>query len=125
MKRLRSIIYRKRNRRRLLAGTFLLIAFIEIGSHGFSDSGDIAHFQTLGFCGINHAPPLAVDIPAKQKHRGPSSNLLDEMVIHAVILNDLSSPRCGISYWTSDFIEAANHPLSAVTDPPFHPPKLV
>lgn len=116
---------RKRNHRRLLAGVFLLVAFIEIGSHAFADSEDFAHFNTLGFCGINHGAPITIDIPAKQKQRGPSTNLLDEMVIHSVILNDLTSPRCSISYWTSDYVESITRPLSGITDPPFHPPKLV
>jgi hypothetical protein len=124
MKRLHSMVSRKRNRRRLLAGAFLILAFVEIGSHAYSDSGDLTHFQSFGFCGINHAPPVAVDIPAKQKQRGPSSNLLDEMMIHAVILNDLSSPRCGISYWTSDYVESFPHPLAGNPSTPFHPPKL-
>jgi hypothetical protein len=125
MKRLFRIIKRKRNLRRVLAVAFILTLFIEIGSHAFSDSEDFAHFQTLGFCGINHAPPLAVDTPAKQKQRGPSSNLLDEMMIHSVMLNDLTSPSCGISYWTSDYVKSVTRPLSGITDPPFHPPKLV
>lgn len=125
MKHFLRLITRKKNRRRLLAGAFLLVAFIEIGSHAFSDSEDFAHFQTLGFCGINHAPPLAVDIPAKQKQRGPSSNLLDEMMIHSVMLNDLTSPGCGISYWTSDYVESITRPLAGNPSTPFHPPKLV
>jgi len=125
MKRLRLFILRKRNTRRLLAGAFLLLAMIEVGSHAYADSDDFAHFQTLGFCGINHPPQLAVDIPAKQKQRGPSSDLLDEMMIHAVILNDLSSPGCGISYWTSYYVESIPRPLAGNPSTPFHPPKLV
>lgn len=108
-----------------MAGTFLILAIIEIGSHVYANSDDLAHFETLGFCGINHAPPLAVDIPARQKQRGPSSNLLDEMVIHAVILNDLGSTDRAVSFWTSDYIESVTHPLSGVTHPPFHPPELI
>jgi len=125
MKRLRLLILRKRNRRRLMAAVFFVFALIEIGSHAYADSDDLAHFQTLGFCGINHAPPLAVDIPASQKQRRPSSNLLDEMMIHSIILNDITPPSCGISYWTSDYFESTPRPLSGITNPPFHPPKLV
>jgi hypothetical protein len=125
MKRSRLFILRKRDRRRLLAAAFLILAMIEIGSHAYSDSGDLAHFQSLGFCGINHPPQLAVDIPAKQKQRGPSSNLLDEMVIHAIILNDISSPSCSVSYWTSEYVESSTRPLAGNPSTPFHPPKLV
>ena len=116
---------RKRNRRRLLAAAFLILAMIEIGSHAYANSDDLAHFQSLGFCGINHPPPLAVDIPAKQRQRGPSSNLLDEMMIHSIILNDLGSPSCAVSYWTSDYVEAITFPLAGSPSTPFHPPKLV
>lgn len=108
----------------MLAGTFLVIAFIEIGSHAFSDSEDLAHFETLGFCGIQHDPAPTVDGPSKQKQRGPNSNLLDEMMIHAAILNDFTTPRCGISYWTSKEYESLVHPLSGNLSLPFHPPKL-
>jgi hypothetical protein len=125
MKRLRSRILKKRNRRRLMACAFLILAMIEIGSHAFANSDDPTHFQSLGFCGINHAPPLAVDVPARQKQRGPSSNLLDKMVIHAIILNDISSPRCGVSYWKSEYVESITRPLAGSPSTPFHPPKLV
>jgi hypothetical protein len=108
----------------MLSAAFLVIAFIEIGSHAFSDDEDLAHFETLGFCGIQHEPPLTLDIPSNQKQRGPNSNLLDEMVIHSVILNDLTLPRCGISYWTSEEFESIVRPLSGNLSLPFHPPKL-
>ena len=110
----------------MLSAAFFVIAFIEIGSHAFLDTEalDPAHFETLGFCGIQHDSPLTLDIPANQKQRGPNSNLLDEMVIHAVILNDLTMPRCGISYWTSEEFESIVRPLSGNLSPPFHPPKL-
>jgi hypothetical protein len=108
----------------MLAAAFLIVAFIEIGSHAFSDSEDLAHFETLGFCGIQHDAPLAINVPANQKQRGPNSNLLDEMVIHAVILNDLTTPRCGISYWTTEDFQSVVRPLSGSLSPPFHPPKL-
>src|SRR6478672_2364293 len=100
MKRFFRILRRKRNVRRQMAGVLLLIAFIEIGSHAIMDSQDLDHFQTLGICGLAHNKPLTVDCPTKQKPRGPESNLQDEMMIHAMILNDLTSPRSGISYRT-------------------------
>jgi hypothetical protein len=124
MKRFYRVLRRKRNVRRILAAAFLVIAFIEIGSHVFNDSEDLAHFETLGFCGIQHEPPLAVDSPSRQKQRGPNSNLTDEMVIHAAILNDFAAPRCGISYWTSDHVKSIVRPLFGNLSPPFHPPKL-
>ncbi len=108
----------------MMSAAFLVIAFIEIGSHAFMDSEDLAHFETLGFCGIQHTAPLAVSVPTRQRQRGPNSNLLDEMVIHAVILNDLDTARCGISYWTSEEFESNVRPLSGSLSPPFHPPKL-
>jgi hypothetical protein len=108
----------------MLSAAFLVIAFVEIGSHAFSDDEDLAHFETLGFCGIQHEPPLQLDIPSNQKQRGPNSNLLDEMVIHSVMLNDLTMPRCGVSYWTSEEFETIARPLSGSLSPPFHPPKL-
>jgi hypothetical protein len=123
MKRFLRLIRRKRNLRRLMAGAFLIAFFVEIGSHAFIDSYDADHFETLGFCGIQHEAPTAVDVPADHKRRGPESNLMDEMTIHAVILNDLTSPRCGISYWTSEDFEAVIQPLSGSLSPPFHPPK--
>ena len=124
MKGVFRLFKRKRHVRRMFAAAFLLIAFIEIGSHVICDSEDIAHFQTLGFCGINHGTTVTIDIPTKQKPRGPSSNLLDEMTIHAVILSDLTAPCCGISYWTSEHVETLARPLSGIYSPPFHPPKL-
>lgn len=125
MKRFYRVLKRKRSVRRMLSAAFLIIAFIEIGSHACSDSQeDIAHFETLGFCGINHGTPLTIDVPSKQRQRAPNTNLLDEMIIHSVILNDLTSPRCGISYWTSDYDESLTRLLSGILSPPFHPPKL-
>src|SRR5437764_12729143 len=100
MKRYYRFLKRRRNVQRMLAGAFLVLAFVEIGSHAFTDSQDLAHFETLGFCGIQHENLPAVDSPIKHKQRGPESNLLDEMTTHAVILNDLTVPRRGISYWT-------------------------
>lgn len=125
MKRLRFFILRKKNRRRLLSAAFLILAMIEIGSHARVGSDDLAHFQNLGFCGINHLPPLAVDIPANQKQRRPSSDLRDELMIHSILLNDLSSPSCGVSYWTSGYFEPSTIPLAGSLSTPFHPPKLV
>src|SRR3954469_22729811 len=123
MKRFYRLLKRKRNVRRMLAAAFVVIAFIEIGSHAFTDTQDIAHFETLGFCGIQHDAPPSVDSPAKQKQRGPNSNLLDEMTTHAVILNHLTFPRTGVSYWTDETTDPILRSLSGSPTIPFHPPK--
>ena len=123
MKPFYRLIKRRKNVRRLLAGAFIAIAFIEIGLHAFSDSKDLAHFETLGFCGIQHEPPLTADAPTNHKQRGPESNLMDEMTTHAVILNALAVPRAAVSYWTAEEFESIVRPLSGSLSPPFHPPK--
>jgi hypothetical protein len=109
----------------MLGGAFLVVAFIEIGSHAFGNPGDLSHFETRGFCGIRHNRQLAVDSSPTQKQRGPSSNLFDELTHHAVILNDLTFPSMSISYWTGESTESVVRPLSGELTPPFHPPKLV
>jgi hypothetical protein len=109
----------------LISAAFLVITFIEISSHAFSDSEDIAHFQALGICGINHGAPITLDVPTKQKQRGPNINPLDEMMTHSVILNDLVAPRRYASYWISDHLGSLTNPLSGLLSPPFHPPKPV
>jgi len=107
----------------MLAGAFLVLAFVEIGSHAFTDSQDLAHFETLGFCGIQHDNLPAVDSPTKHKQRGPDSNLLDEMTTHAAILTNLTIPRSGISYWTDTGAGSIVRPRSGKLATPFHPPK--
>jgi hypothetical protein len=123
MRRFYRVVKRKRNVRRILAGAFVLIAFIELGSHAFADSQDIAHFETLGFCGIQHESSLSIDNPAKQKQRNQSSSLLDEMTTHMVVLSALTLPRVSVSYWADDPVETVTHSLSGILATPFHPPK--
>ena len=106
-----------------MAAALLTIAFIEIGSHAVIDSQDLDHFQTLGICGLAHNRPLTVDCPTRHKPRGPESNLHDEMMIHAMILNDMTSPRSGISYRTDEAVESIVSALSGNPERPFHPPK--
>jgi hypothetical protein len=109
----------------MLGAAFVLIAFIELGSHAFADSQDIAHFETLGFCGIQHGSPLSIDNPAKQKQRNQNSSLLDEMTTHVVVLNALTLPSVSVSYWIDDWVEPVTHSLSGILTTPFHPPKQV
>jgi len=123
MKGLYRLWMRKVNARRMLAGAFLVFAFIDIGSHAFTDSYDLAHFEALGFCGIQHDRPLTIDSSTKHKQRSPESNVLDEMTTHAVILTDLALPRCSVSCWTVDTAESVVRPLSGKLTTPFHPPK--
>ena len=107
----------------MLAGAFLVLAFVQISSHAFTDSRDPAHFETLGFCGIQHDNLPAIDGPTKQKQRAPESNLLDEMTHHAVLLNDLTLPSSHISYWTDESTESVVRFLFGSPTIPFHPPK--
>jgi hypothetical protein len=108
----------------MLAGAFLVIAVIEIGTHAFGGTRDLSHFETRGFCGIRHNR-LAVDSAPTKKQRGPNYNLFDELTHHAVILNDLTFPSTSISYWTGESTESIVRPLSGEITPPFHPPKHI
>ena len=123
MKRLYRFALGKLNVRRIFAAAFLVIAFLEIGSHAFTDSQDLAHFDSAGFCGIQHDRPLTLDSTTKHKQRAPESNLLDEMTTHAAILDDLAVPRCGVSCWTDPVADSVIRPLSGNLSTPFHPPK--
>jgi hypothetical protein len=107
----------------MLACAFVLIAMIELGSHAFADSQDIAHFEQLGFCGIQHESPLSIDNPSKQKQRNQNSSLLDEMTTHVVVLSALTLPRVSVSYWTDEPVESATSALAGNLTTPFHPPK--
>jgi hypothetical protein len=107
----------------MLACAFVLIAFVELGSHAFADSQDIAHFETLGFCGVQHESPLSIDNPAKQKQRNQNSSLLDEMTTHVVVLTALTLPRVSVSYWTAEPVESVTAVLDGSLTTPFHPPR--
>ena len=107
----------------MLGIAFVLIVFSEIGSHRINDSEDITHFETLGFCGIQHNLSLAAVGPNKQKQRGPNSDLLDEMTTHAAIPNNLTLLQSRLSYWTDTNPKSNICPLSGNLTTPFHPPK--
>ena len=123
MTRLRKLVSRKRNLRRIVAGAFVAIAFIELGSHAFIDSRDAA-IDTLPACQVQQRPTPIVDCPERQRQRQESKNLLYEMTTHTVLLTGLSLPLRWSSYNTAIVRETTIRPLSRELTPPFRPPEF-
>jgi len=124
MTRLRKLVSRKRNLRRIIAGAFVAIAFIEIGSHAFIDSHDAAAADVLSACKVQQNPIPFADCPERQRQRQESKNLLDEMTTHTVLLSRLSLPLRWSYYDTAILTTEVARPLSRELMPPFHPPEV-
>ena len=124
MKRFRKLVLRKRNLRRLIAGAFVAIAFIEIGSHAFIDSRDAAAMDVLSACKVQQTSTPIADCPERQRQRQESKNLLDEMTTHTVLLTGLSLPLRWSSYNTAIVTDRAPSAISRELTPPFHPPEF-
>jgi len=124
MTRLRKLVSRKRNFRRLVAGAFVAIAFIELGSHAFLDSRDVAAIETSAACRVDQTPVSSADCPERQRQRQESKNLLDEMTTHTVLLTGLSLPLRWSSYNTAIVSARIVRPISRELTPPFRPPEF-
>ena len=107
-----------------MAGAFLMIAILEMGSHAYMNSQLPTGLEGIPLCQVAPDRPTTVDCPVQQKHRGSEINL-DETLIHAMILNKMTVRTGGIVYRSSVIVRSIVHPLSGVSNPPFHPPKLV
>lgn len=123
MNRLFRVIKQKRNVRRLLAAGFLLIAFVEMGSHAFMDSRDRDASGALTWCAIFHYTNPGIDCPHKRDHRGPDKSVFDESSHHAVLLTREDLEFAGIAYQTELPAARDAWPLSCSLTPPFYPPK--
>ena len=122
MKRLRKLVKRK-NLRRSIAGAFIVIALIEVGSHAFIDSHDPAALEAMTVCRVyQHSSPV-VDCPENQKQRQESRNLKDEMNTHTVVLGGLTVPLRWATYETGQIARPIVYPLSGELSSPFHPPE--
>jgi hypothetical protein len=124
MKLFPRFMRRKRNLRRILAGAFLFIAFVEAGSHAYVDYHRAADATTPNGCRVTENRTTTVDCPDKRKQRSQERNMIDEMTIHAVILNRMSVPTTGRLYDTAVISGSIAGALSGVQDSPFHPPEL-
>ena len=107
----------------MLSGAFLLIAFIEMGSHAFMDSQDFAAIDDLTVCRVTQDAFPRSDCPDKRQQRQETKNLLDEMTSHCMILTGMVVPHTGIMYRTISAEPKADYPLARALTPPFHPPK--
>ena len=124
MKLFPRFIRRKRNVRRILAAAFLLIAFIETGSHAYMDYHHAADASLPVGCSFSHNSPTSADCPDKRKQRSQERSMIDEMTIHAVILNGMSMPARGSFFDIAVIYRPVVRPLTGVQDSPFHPPEL-
>ena len=122
MKRLRKLVKRK-NLRRSIAGAFVFIALVEVGSHAFMDSQDPAALEAMTVCRANQYSSPVVDCPENQKQRQESKNLKDEMNTHTVVLNSLTVPLRWVTYDTGKIARQIIYPLSGELSSPFHPPE--
>lgn len=124
MTRLRKLVSRKRNLRRLVAGAFVAIAFIELGSHAFLDSRDSAAMDGLSACRVEQNSTPSADCPERQRQRQEQKNLLDEMTTHTVLLTGLSLPLRWSSYNTAIVSGPSVRPIRRELAPPFQPPEI-
>ena len=123
MKSFFRYIKRKRNVRRIAAAAFVLIAVLEMGSHAVIDANTLAVAQGLPGCRVLQNRRTTVDCPDKQKNRGSDSNRMDELTIHAIILNDLTIPTMGTANGSGQSPRNHVYPLTGILAAPFHPPK--
>ena len=123
MRSLFNWIMRKRNRRQLLAGAFVLIAIAELGSHFIMDAQDDSMPVEIGVCRLSDAPSNKADCPDQRRQQKETKNLMDEMTTHMVILNDLTMPHSGIMYRTNVSFSHTATALTGEPTLPFHPPK--
>jgi len=122
MKRLRKLVKRK-NLRRSIAGAFVIIALVEVGSHAFIDSRDPAALEAMTVCRVYQQSSPIVDCPENQKQRQEQRNLKDEMNTHTVMLSALTVPLSWATYDTDKILRPIVKPLSGELSSPFHPPK--
>jgi len=113
----------RRKVRRLLAATFLMLAFLDLSSHALTDSRDASGSQT--WCIKFHYTHPEIDCPHKRDHQSPDKYSFDEASHLAVLLtqDDLRAPS-GISYRSE---APVSYPkslfLSRSLEPPIQPPK--
>ena len=122
MKRLRKLVKRK-SLRRSVAGAFLVIALVEVGSHAFMDSRDPAALEAMTVCRASQYSSPVVDCPENQKQRQEQRNLKDEMNTHTVMLSALTVPVRWASYDIDKIARSIIRPLSGELSSPFHPPE--
>ncbi|HEY2866991.1 MAG TPA: hypothetical protein VGJ02_07860 [Pyrinomonadaceae bacterium] len=108
----------------MIAGSFIAIAFIELGSHAFIDSHDPAVIDVSAACRVQQNPTPIADCPERQRQRQESKNLLDEMTTHTVLLTKLSLPLRRSSYDTAIVTGPPMRPLWRELSPPFRPPEF-
>ena len=107
----------------MLSAGFLLIAFIEMGSHAFMDSQDFAAIDDLTVCRVTQDAFPRADCPDKRQQRQETKNLLDEMTSHCMILTGMIVPHTGIMYRTISAELSQGEVPARTLEPPFHPPK--
>src|SRR5690242_19462170 len=123
MKRLKRKLVKRKNLRRSIAGVFVFIALVEVGSHAFMDSHDPAALDAITVCRVDQNPSPALDCPENQKQRQESKNLKDEMNTHTVVLSSLTVPLRWATYDIDKIARQIVHPLSGKLSSPFHPPE--
>jgi len=124
MKRLYRLTTRKKNVRRMLAAMFLLVFFVEMGSHVMIDSQDPNAVTEAVSCSLDENIPARADCPDQRRQRQETKDLLDEMTTHVMVLNNLVIPHSGIMYRTAANYAFETLHVSTDLTPPFHPPEL-
>jgi hypothetical protein len=122
MNRFLRLVKRKKHRRQYIAAAFVIIAFIEMGSHAYTDSHDPAALAALTVCRVEQRTSPVADCPENQKQR-QEKNIMDEMTSHTVLLSGLTLPIRWSTYDTSIVKRAVVHSLFGVLSLPFQPPE--
>lgn len=110
--------------RHYVAVSFLLVAFIEMGSHAIMDNHDAFMSEHTGNCQFSETLPPSVDCKDGRRSRRPqSNNLLDELMHHSVLLNSWNVLQNGPVYRAAAIESSGFRLVSRPLEPPFNPPK--
>lgn len=123
MKSLFRFIKRKKNARRLLAASFLLVAIMDLGTHAFAGSYSGPAVAATTWCAKYHYANSGIDCPHKHDHRTPEKSAFDEISHNAVLLNPSELAITGALYRVQPPVPLDNTHVSRSLEPPVRPPK--
>ena len=115
---------RKRSIKRAVALGFLVVMFIELGSHALPGSDVTAHnIPGWSTCYLLHQTSPSADCPHKRHPFGPESAAMDQVSHHWVLAPEISFAIRGIVYKSPGIERDVVSDITRALSPPLHPPK--
>ena len=110
--------------KRALALGFLVVMFIELGSHVLPGH-DVTAQSIPGWstCYLLHQASPSADCPHKRHPFGPESAAIDQVSHHWVLVPEISFVVTGMVYQTPGIDRAVVSDIQRAVSPPLLPPK--